>query len=54
MEDWIDIQTRWPVEGEIISLPDMKGVYEVRGVSLYHKGKLAIPLCLVDKYKIEQ
>ena len=53
MGDWIDIRERWPGDGELISLPDMKAIYEVRGVSLYNKGRLAIPLCLVEKYKIE-
>lgn len=42
-----------PQEGEIISLPDMKGKYEVHGVALYNKGRLSIPLCLVERYKIE-
>ena len=54
MEDWLDAAIRMPQEGEVISLPDMKGKYEVHGLSLYNKGKLAIPLCLVEKYKIEQ
>ena len=54
MEDWIDVRERWPREGELISLPNMKAVYEVRGVSLYNRGRLAIPLCLVEKYKIEK
>lgn len=53
MEDWIDIRERWPMDGEFISLPNMKAVYEVRGVSLYNKGRLAIPLSIVEKYKIE-
>lgn len=41
------------MDGEFISLPNMKAVYEVRGVSLYNKGRLAIPLSIVEKYKIE-
>lgn len=53
MEDWIDIRERWPGDGELISLPDMKAIYEVRGVSLYNKGRLAIPLSIVEKYKLE-
>ena len=54
MEDWLDAAIRRPQEGEVISLPDMKGKYEVRGPSLYNKGRLAIPLCLVEKYKLNE
>ena len=50
---WIDSKDRMPKEGEIISLPGIKGKYEVHGVALYNKGRLAIPICLVEKYKIE-
>jgi hypothetical protein len=53
VDEYIDINARWPQDGEHISLPGMKGIYEVRGVSLYNHGRLAIPLCLVEKYKIE-
>ncbi len=55
MEDWLDAQIRMPQEGEHISLPGIKGIYEVKGPSLYNnKGRLSIPLCLVEKYKLEQ
>lgn len=54
MEDWIDIRDRQPRDGEFISLPGIKGKYEVRGPSLYNKGRLAIPLCLVEKYKLNE
>ncbi len=55
MEEWIDARSRMPQEGEIISLPDTKSKYRVRGFSLLAgKGQLAIPLCLVGKYKIEK
>ena len=54
VDEYIDINARWPQDGEHISLPGMKGIYEVRGVSLYNHGRLAIPLCLVEKYKIEK
>ena len=54
MEEWLDAQIRMPQEGEHISLPGIKGKYEVRGPSLYNKGRLAIPLCLVEKYKLNE
>ena len=55
MEEWLDAQIRMPQEGEHISLPGIKGTYEVKGPSLYNnKGRLSIPLCLVEKYKLEQ
>lgn len=53
MEDWIDATTRLPQEGEIIELKDLNGRYEVRGLALFNaRGKLAIPICLVEHYKI--
>lgn len=53
MEEWIDARLRMPQEGESISLPDIKGKYKVQGISLFNsKGRLSIPLCLVEKYKI--
>ncbi len=55
MEEWIDARLRMPQEGESISLPGMKGRYTVRGVSLLNsKGQISIPLCLIEKYRIEQ
>ncbi len=55
MEEWINARTRMPQEGEIISLPGFKGKYKVQGMSLFNsKGRLSIPLCLVEKYKIKQ
>lgn len=55
MEEWIEVHFRMPQEGELVSLPNIKGEYEVRGVSLLNsKGQIAIPLCLVEKYKIEK
>ncbi len=54
MEDWINIHDRPPQDGEVVSLPNIKGKFEVRGSSLYIKGRLAIPLCLVEKYKLVQ
>jgi hypothetical protein len=54
MEDWIDVHDRWPQEGETISLPGLKDKYKVQGPALYNnKGRLSIPLSLVEKYKIE-
>jgi hypothetical protein len=53
MEDWIDARYRLPQEGETISLPDINAKYLVHGNALYNRGKLAIPISLVDKYKIE-
>ncbi len=54
-EEWTDARIRMPHEGEFISLPGIKGAYEVRGISLLNsKGQIAIPLCLVEKYRIGQ
>lgn len=52
MEEWIDVQDRVPQEGDIISLPGIKGSYEVHGPALYNRGRLAIPISLVEKYQI--
>ncbi len=54
MEDWIDIHDRFPKDGDIVSLPDIKGKYEVHGVGLYNKGRLAIPICLVETYMLHE
>lgn len=48
-----DASKRLPQEGETISLPDIKGKYLVHGQALYNHGRLAIPLCLVEQYTIE-
>lgn len=53
MEDWIDASARLPKEGETISLPGLSAKYFVHGTALYNKGKLAIPISIVEKYKIE-
>ena len=53
MEDWIDARLRLPQEGETISLPGINAKYYVHGTALYNRGRLAIPICLVEKYKIE-
>ncbi len=53
--EWIDAKLRMPQEGDFISLPGIKGKYEVKGLSLLNgKGQLSIPLGLVEKYRIEQ
>lgn len=52
MSDWIKSQDRMPREGDTISLPGIKGVYEVHGTALYNKGKLSIPICIVEEYKL--
>ena len=52
MEDWIDASARLPQEGETIILPEIKAKYYVHGSALYNHGKLAIPISLVEKYKI--
>ena len=49
----IDASDRMPQDGEVISLPGIKGRYLVHGQALYNHGRLAIPLCLVEKYMIE-
>lgn len=55
MEEWIDASARPPQEGETIEIPGVKGRHEVHGPSLYNnKGRLAIPLCLVEKYRINE
>ena len=54
MEDWIDASERPPRDGETITLPGLKGRYEVRGAALYEKGRLVFPVSLVDKYRIEE
>lgn len=53
MSGWIDSCARMPQEGEIISLPGIKGKYTVRGTGLYEKDRLAIPISIVEQYKIE-
>lgn len=53
MEDWIDASARLPQEGETISLPGLSAKYFVHGTALYNRGRLSIPICLVEKYKIE-
>ena len=52
MEDWIDASARLPQEGETIILPEIKAKFYVHGSALYDKGKLAIPINIVEKYKI--
>ena len=55
MEDWIDASARLPKEGETISLPGLSAKYCVHGTALYNnKGKLAIPISIIEKYKIEK
>lgn len=51
--DWIDAQARPPKEGEIVYLPGIKIPLEVRANGLYNKGQLAIPISIVEKYRIE-
>ena len=53
MDDWIDASKRLPQEGETIVLPDIKAKYFVHGTALYNRGRLAIPISIVEKYKIE-
>lgn len=53
MDDWIDASARLPQDGETITLPNMSAKYTVHGTALYNKGKLAIPISIVEKYKIE-
>lgn len=52
MDDWIDARYRLPQEGETIILPNIKAKYYVHGAALYNRGKLAIPISLVEKYQI--
>jgi len=53
-ENWIYSKQRPPKDGEIILLPGMKAKYEVRGHSLYNNGRLAIPVFIIEKYKINE
>lgn len=53
MDDWIDASARLPKEGETISLPGLSAKFLVQGTALYNRGRLSIPVCLVEKYKIE-
>lgn len=54
MDDWIDASVRPPREGEAVSLPGIKEKYFVSRYALYNKGKLAIPISIIEKYKIEK
>ncbi len=51
MGDWIDSTNRLPKDGETIILPDVKGKFRVHGSALYYKGKLAIPINIIEKYQ---
>lgn len=53
MDDWIDARIMLPQEGETISLPGLSAKFLVHGTALYNRGRLSIPICLVEKYKID-
>ena len=54
MNGWILASERMPKDGETIMLYGMKKKYEVRGSAIYHKGKIAMSVGLIDKYRIDE